>query len=214
MDCLNMKVIFEIIAAVGSLATFGAFIMLLLKDKNKQKQLDKLTGVISSLTAQSDLMKQHNDLVSEQVVILRNTELLKKQDGDSTKRIIEIEEEKFKLSVKPYLWINGVSFNGTSNEMKVDINNKGETANLIDFRVVKSNITLHSLSLPYELEKGSNRYIFGKYRDVGRFEKCEYEIDVIFEDKIGTKYYSKIKGKGTNAKIIETNEISKKINSQ
>jgi hypothetical protein len=209
-----MKVIFEIIAAVGSLATFGAFIMLLLKDKNKQKQLDKLTGVISSLTAQSDLMKQHNDLVSEQVVILRNTELLKKQDGDSTKRIIEIEEEKFKLSVKPYLWINGVSFNGTSNEMKVDINNKGETANLIDFRVVKSNITLHSLSLPYELEKGSNRYIFGKYRDVGRFEKCEYEIDVIFEDKIGTKYYSKIKGKGTNAKIIETNEISKKINSQ
>jgi hypothetical protein len=206
MDCINMTLVFQI---VGALATVGAFIKLFIKDKNKQKQLDKLTGIISSLTAQSDLMKQHNDLVSEQVNILKNTELLKKQDGDSTKRIIEIEEEKFKLSVKPYLWINGVSYNSTSNEMKVDINNKGETANLIDFKVVKSNITLHNLSLPYELEKGSNRYIFGEYRDSGRFEKCEYEIDVIFQDKFGTKYYSKIKGKGTNAKINETNEINK-----
>lgn len=36
---------FQLLGALGSLATFGAFIMLLKKDKNKQEQLDHLTKI-------------------------------------------------------------------------------------------------------------------------------------------------------------------------
>lgn len=36
--------IFQIIGAIGSLATFGAFIALFRRDKDKQVQIDKLTN--------------------------------------------------------------------------------------------------------------------------------------------------------------------------
>lgn len=65
--------IFQIIAALGSIGTIGGFIFLFRRDKNKQSQIDKLTGIATILEAQNETMKKQNDLLSQHADIFRNT---------------------------------------------------------------------------------------------------------------------------------------------
>ena len=39
MECTTVNMIFQIIGAIGSLATFGAFVFLFRRDKDKQTQI-------------------------------------------------------------------------------------------------------------------------------------------------------------------------------
>lgn len=207
MDCNTVNLIFQTIGAIGSLATFGAFIFLFRRDKDKQIQIDKLTGIATILEAQNETMKQQNDLIGQQVEIFRNTSILKGQDDGALAQLREIEEKKLKLSVKPNLWLNGAGYSGYDGELKIDLNNKGEEAILLEFNLTSDDIILHSLSLPYDLEKGQRRYIFGRQKGNKHIQYCDYEIDVIYKDKLDNKYLTKIKGTGANAKIVETSEL-------
>lgn len=203
----TLNLIFQIIASIGSLATFGAFIFLFLRDKNKQAQIDKLTGIAVILESQNETMKQQNDLIAQQVDIFRNTSILKGQDEVALSQLKEIEEKKLKLSVKPNLWLNGAGYKGYDGELNIDLNNKGEDAKLLEFNLLSDDIILHSLHLPYDLDKGQRRYIFGRQKGNKHIKDCEYEIDVIYQDKLENKYLAKIKGKGASAKIVENREI-------
>jgi len=203
----TLNLIFQIIASVGSLATFGAFIFLFIRDKNKQAQIDKLTGIAVILESQNETMKQQNDLIAQQVDIFRNTSILKGQDDVALTQLKEIEEKKLRLSVKPNLWLNGAGYKGYDGELNIDLNNKGEDAKLLEFNLLSDDIILHSLHLPYDLGKGQRRYIFGRQKGNKHIKDCEYEIDVIYQDKLENKYLAKIKGKGANVKIVENQAI-------
>lgn len=207
MDCNTFNSICQIVNAIGALATFGAFIFLLLRDKDKQTQINKLAGIATMLEAQNDIMKQQNDLFSQQVEIFRNTSILKGQDDEGLAKLREIEEKKLKLSVMPKLWLNGAGYKGYAGELEIDLNNKGETAKLLDFKLKSDDIVLHDMALPYELDKGQRRYIFGRKNGNKHIKDCEYEIEIIYQDRLGTNYSSKISGKGANAKIDETKEF-------
>jgi len=55
-DNYNMNtgsIFFQVAGALGSLATFGAFIFLFMKDKNKQRQIDELAIIARVLTEQN-----------------------------------------------------------------------------------------------------------------------------------------------------------------
>lgn len=202
-----LEMTFQIISAIGSLATFGAFIFLFRRDKDKQEQIDKLTGIASVLEAQNETMKMSNDLMTQQIDIFRNTSILKNYDENALKDLKEIEEKKLKLSVKPNLWLNGAGYKGHTGQLKIDLNNKGEDAQLLEFRLTSDDIILHSQSLPYNLGKGQRRYIFGKQKGEKHIKNCEYIIDVIYADKLGNKYSTTIKGKGENVSITDSKEI-------
>lgn len=58
----NLNLIFQIITAVGSLATFGSFVYLFRRDKDKQIQIDKLTNIITTLTSLRDIEYQKLNL--------------------------------------------------------------------------------------------------------------------------------------------------------
>ncbi len=205
LDFLNL--IFQIIAAFGSLATFGAFLMLFKKDKEKQKQIDKLTDIATFLETQNETMRQQNELIAQQVDIFRNTNILKGQDENAINKLKEIEEKRLRLSVKPNLWLNGAGYKEHLGELIIDLNNKGEDARIIEFNNHSSDIILHSLHLPYDLDKGARRYIFGKQSSNKPIKECEYEIEVIYLDRLANRYSITIKGKGAQAKIIEVNEF-------
>lgn len=207
MDTNGINIIFQIIGTLGSLGTFGAFVYLFRRDKDKQTQIDKLASIATILESQNESMNIHNDLIAQQVDIFRNTGLLKGNDQEALDKLREIEEKKLRLSVKPNLWLNGSGYTGHDGELKIDLNNKGEDAKLLEFNLISDDIILHNLSLPYQLDKGDRRYIFGRKIGNKHVKNCEYEIDIIYEDKLGNKYLSKIKGTGANAKIIETTEI-------
>jgi len=207
MKSETVNLIFQIIGAIGSLATFGAFVFLFRRDKDKQAQIDRLTGIASILESQNETMKEQNDLIAQQVDIFRNTTVLKGENGHAMEQLREIEEKKLKLSVKPNLWLNGVGYKGYDGELQIDLNNKGEDAKLLEFNLHSEDIILHSLSLPYDLDKGQRRYIFGRQKGEKHIKDCIYEIDVIYEDKLENRYLTKIKGQGAKAKIVETKEI-------
>lgn len=177
------------------------------RDKDKQTQIDKLTGIATFLEAQNETMKEQNNLIAQQVEIFRNTSILKGQDDIALGQLKEIEEKKLKLSVKPNLWLNGVGYKGLDGELTIGLNNKGEDAKLLEFNLTSDDIILHSLSLPYDLDKGQRTYIFGRQKGSKHIMVCDYEIDVIFLDRLENRYLSKIKGTGANAKIIETREL-------
>lgn len=51
----NLNITFQIISAIGNLATFGAFIFLFIRDKDKQNQINKLTNLVSALKDLKDI---------------------------------------------------------------------------------------------------------------------------------------------------------------
>lgn len=204
-DTLN--IIFQSIAAVGSLATCGAFIFLFRRDKDKQAQIDKLTGIATILEAQNETMKKQNGLLTQQVDIFRNTAILKDNDQEAVGHLRDIEEKKLRLSVEPNLWTNGGGYNGSTGEFRIDLNNKGETATLIEFVNNTADVSLSNKSLPYELEKGASRKILGRQKGDKHIQYCEIDIDVIYTDRLKNKFLSKIKGIGINLKIVNTIQL-------
>ena len=166
-----MQLIFNIINSIGVLATFGAFLFLFRKDKDKQKQIDKLSSIAKTMA-----------------------------------KLHEIEENRLKLSVAPVLWLNGAG-TSPSGELHIDLNNKGERAILDDFILMSGDITIHSKSIPYDLEKGERRNIFGRTNGNKSISECEYEIEVLYHDSLNYKFSMILKGKGAYVKIVSNNEI-------
>lgn len=202
----KIQLTFNIINSIGSFATFGAFLLLFRKDKDKQQQIDKLLSIATILDAQNDSLKKQNNLIAQQVDIFRNTFILTQQDNESMVKLQEIEEKKLKLSVAPVLWLNGAGTRYTS-ELQIDLNNKGERAILDDFILKSGEIELYNKSVPYELEKGERRFIFGRINGSKRISECEYEIEVLYHDNLKNRFSLILIGKGANVKIKSNNEI-------
>jgi hypothetical protein len=207
MDEKYISLTFNILNALGSLATFLAFIFLFRKDKDKQAQLDKLTSIANVLEGQTEVMRKQNDLISQQVDIFRNTSILKNQDDGAIKRLQEIEEKKLKLSVMPNLWLNGASVKGYEGELKIDLNNKGETAFFYEVNLISGEIILHDNRTPFEIEKGERRYIFAKAKEGKNINDCSYEIELKYRDSVHNEYTSIIKGQGANPGRLNTKEV-------
>ena len=55
MTSEQLQLTFNIINALGSIATFGAFIFLFLKDRAKEKQIQALTQLVTLLTEQNKI---------------------------------------------------------------------------------------------------------------------------------------------------------------
>jgi hypothetical protein len=200
-----MTTILQILNALGSLGTLGMFIMLFIKDKDKQKQIIKLTSIASALENQSEYLNKQNELLAQQVDIFRNTSLLKGHDAEALQKLHDIEEKKLKLSVKPNLWMNGGIERGYHGDVQLNLNNKGEIATVLNCEILIGDIALINNSFPFELEKGQNRYISAK--TTGKpIRDCEYDIKITYSDSLGNKYNSLLRGKGASSKIIETKE--------
>ncbi len=202
----QIQLAFNLINSIGALGTFGAFLLLFRKDKDKQKQIAKLTSIALVLDSQNDNLRKQNELIAQQVDIFRNTILLKQQDSLSMQKLQEIEEKKLKLSVAPILWLNGANTRQNT-ELQIDLNNKGERAILDDFILKDGEIQIHSKSVPFDLEKGERRYIFARAVGDNPINKCEYEIEVLYHDNLNNNFSLIIKGKGEYAKIKSNNEI-------
>lgn len=203
-NILNISL--QISSAIGSLSTFGAFIFLFRRDKDKQAQIDKLSGIATILESQNETMKMQNDLIAQQVNILRNTALLKLEDNVAIKGLREIEERKLKLTFKPNLWINGGGYN-SEGKLHIDLNNKGENAHIQNLILVSGDIAFEGQQFPYVLEKSHNIQIRAKSLGVKHIKDCDYEIDLIYSDNLENRYMSKIKGKGAKIATFETHEI-------
>ena len=195
-------------AIAGLIAVPGAiagFILLFRKDKEKETQINKLAGIVEKIEAQNEIMKEANSLSAQQVDILRNSLILNKQDDGASKRLLEIEEKKLKLSVKPLLIVDG----GSSGPYSIGIRllNIGERAHIQSIRLVSGNIYIQPISIPYRFEKQEQLHISASSNSaLGR--DAMYEIEFIYEDELKNKYKAVLIGRGAEGKFSEQIEIT------
>lgn len=157
-DCFDY--IMGTLAMLSSVGTFGAFIYLFRRDKDKQKQIDSLA------------------------------------------KLALLSEEQLVLSVRPDLYKNGASVRAIDGAISIDLLNRGENARLVEFNSVSPDITLLDNSLPWILEKNSERLVLARSNGKNPND-CEYIIEVIYEDKLNNRYKINISGTGANVNFDE-----------
>ncbi|MDI1254543.1 MAG: hypothetical protein PSV16_00455 [Flavobacterium sp.] len=122
-------------------------------------------------------------------------------------RVAQILEKDLVLKYQPHLWINGVSLIGLENKVNFDINNKREWCKLIEFRVITGDLILdeQNLHLPSELEPKfsedligdtTRRWMFTINKSDKKLENVEYDIEIIYEDRLKKRYSIKLTGTG------------------
>ncbi|OOQ61351.1 hypothetical protein [Mucilaginibacter pedocola] len=195
-----------IAAIIGVPLSLVSIIKLVSKDKDREAQIGKLATIAIVLEAQTQAMLEQNQLLAQQVDIFRNTGLLHAQDGEAVAKLQAIEEQKLRLSVQPRLWLNGAGYR-SNGELHIDLNNKGEVAYLDEINLISGNVTLHSKSLPYELEKGERRNIYGRANDDSHIKDAVYMIELLYHNSIKQNYRAVIEGHGATAKIISDDPL-------
>ncbi len=115
----------------------------------------------------------------------------------------ETTKEQLRQSILPVLFLNNTTFKPENNEFKFDLNNKGEMARINDIKLISGDITLYNISVPYDLEKDSSRFIFLKVKNTDDFNNCNYKIEVLYFDKMKNRYSIIIEGLGRNVKLID-----------
>lgn len=130
----------------------------------------------------------------------------KQKQIDSLAKLALVTEEQLMLNVLPDLYKNGAQTRPAEGNIMIDLLNRGEQARLLEFNSVSPDITLHSKSLPYVLEKDKERLIIARTNGKN-VNDCEYLIEVIFEDKIRNRYSINISGKGAYVNFDEAKLI-------
>lgn len=176
---------------------------------NLQTQLSELRNDFISGNNDWKLVQKLKLFAQETEYALNNPNIAQNEEQATNMKIFEIEAKKLKLSVSPRICLSGVESNGS--ELNINISNKGELAILDNIRLISGDIILHNLHIPYELEKGDSRYIFGRANSSKHLRHSEYEIEILYHDKLRNKFKLIIKGKGANPKIISDEEISSAI---
>ncbi len=121
----------------------------------------------------------------------------KQKQIDSLAKLALLSEEQLVLSVRPDLYKNGTRVRPDDGNIMIDLLNRGEHARLIEFNSTSPDITLHSKSLPYVLEKNSERLVIARSNGKNPND-CEYIIEVVYEDKLSNQYKINISGKGAH----------------
>lgn len=89
-ECL--KLVFDIITAIGSLATFGSFIFLFRRDNDKQKQIDHLSSLVNHLNNLSETENKRLNLLVIPDLRIRNS-MYQGTDGELQITIENIGEK-------------------------------------------------------------------------------------------------------------------------
>lgn len=200
-------------AVVGGIAAmvgaFLAFYQLFKKDKDKQIQLDRMTGLVGALEAQNDLIKQGNDNMRNYLIELTKVVQRDGEEGQS-ERMIELEEQRLRLLTKPRIWTNGGGYRGTEKEIKVSIDNRGELCYVDDFEIVEGDqVNLRKWKQPVTLVKDGNIYITGILEGDIWPKDAKFKLRLDYHDQENYHYQSIIQWTGGSTRLLETIELPK-----
>ncbi|MGK0387129.1 MAG: hypothetical protein ACI849_001750 [Patiriisocius sp.] len=186
---------------IGVLAGIKAIRDLFKKSEDQQLQLNKLAGIIGAIEAQNGIISEGNSVMRDYF-----GELQQLISTGSSSGLAEIEQKRFRLSVKPRLYINTSGYAGYSGEIHITLNNRGELAYYDGYEFVEGNeVEFSGWSKPIELPKDRRIELQGKTMSVHP-KDLVFKIKILYHDQEGFKYESIIEWNKA-AKIIETIEL-------
>lgn len=126
---------------------------------------------------------------------------------DELVRLNELTEKRLRMTVKPRLWTNGSSYNGTSHEISIRINNRGERAHYLGFDIIEgaNNVWLQKWNTDIVIEKGDRIILPG--RTFIHPRDAEFKIQISYKDDENYEYRTLVLWSNGRAKFIETTEL-------
>lgn len=195
----------------GFIAVGIAIYKLFQKDKDKQEQLNKMTGLVGALEAQNELIKEGNDNTKNYLIELSriNSE---QSDTSSNDRLVQLEEQRLRLMVKPRIWINGGGFNGSTRALHISIENSGEICFLDSITQVPGEewdrLILREWSTPLPIEKNGGLRVRATLFDPNTHPReANFRIHLNYHDQGDYNYISVVEWAQGRVQLIETNEL-------
>jgi hypothetical protein len=192
------------LAVVTIIYTLYSIYKLRESDKDTQKQLNELKGIVGAIEAQNGIINDGNAVMRDYFAELQN--LISTGVGSGSSALAEIENKRFRLSVKPRLWINTSGYAGYSGEIYFDLNNRGELCHYDGYEFIEGDaVEFNTWVTPIELNKDGRIKLTGK--TMSKHPKdLVFKIKIKYHDQEGFKYESIIEW-NKSAKIIETHDL-------
>lgn len=199
-----------LIAVPGAIA---GFIFLFRKDQEKDKQIKELSDIASKIENQNRVMQEGNSILNAQVDIWRNVLISQIEAKEGANKLVELEEQKFLLSIRPRLFSNGGMLH--LDEVDFLIENFGELAFIKSVKNISSDnklIMKNPISTSLELEKNSSFKIktTTANRKIWSSQQINHRFEIQYTDKAGNLYKQEVFGTvGQEYKISDPELINR-----
>ena len=172
------------------------------KADSGQEQLDRLAGLVKGIDAQNEIITEGNSVMRDYFAELQKFLI----NGSGSDALTKIEEKRFRLSVKPKLWINTSGYFGLGGKFNFDLNNKGELCHFDGYDFIEGDpVGFDNADGGIEIPKGTKIIIRGN-SESGHPKDLKFKIKLKYHDEGGFKYESILEW-DKSAKIIETTEL-------
>jgi hypothetical protein len=171
-------------------------------DKDTQQQLDKLAGIVGAIEAQNGIINDGNSVMRDYFAELQN--LI--STGSGSEALAEIENKRFRLSVKPRLFIPNSGYAGYSYEVWLSLANRGELCHYDGYEFLEGDmVEFVEWKDSVEIKKDERIQLSGKSLNKHPKE-LSFKMKIFYHDQEGFKYESIIEW-NKRAKIIDTIEL-------
>jgi len=193
----------------GFIAVAIALFKLFQKDRDKQEQLNKMTGLVGALEAQNDLIKEGNDNMRNYLI-----EMTKGTNSELSERFLELEEQRLRLLTKPAIWTNGGGYNGSNRTVNISVDNRGEICFLDSFEQIDpanwDRVNFQNWASVVTIDKNRSIRIQGTLHSPDRHPKdSSFRILLNYHDQENYEYQTTIEWSGGVTKILETIDLPK-----
>lgn len=174
--------------------------------KNQVEELSKQT---IQFEYQSIIMKEGNDLLSEQI----------KLQSDALLNQIEYQEDSLehakkvrKFNIRPFFVNNGGGADGSSKRFQIKLKNNGQTAKILKIEEIKNERV--TISFPNrtvqnsEIKSGQVLVISGAVDENVYLHNNSYHVKLHYQDIDENIYFQTIKGKGMSFSLENPTESS------
>lgn len=171
-------------------------------DEDTQRQLSELRGIVGAIEAQNGIITDGNSVMRDYIGELQN--LL--STGRGSKELASIEEKRFRLSVKPRLYINGSGYQGFDGQIHFRLDNRGELCYYDGYEFLEGDsVRLNTWSKAVTIPKDGNIKITGE-TEIVHPKDARFKIKIFYHDQEKYKYESIVEWTG-HAKLTETIEL-------
>lgn len=173
-----------LMAVPGAIA---AFVVLFLRDKHKEKQIQKLSLLAEKIESQNEILKESNSIMSRQVEALGALSIPDKQ-SEASIRLLQIEEEKRELEFRPKLYSNMYSSAESSGGYHIE--NGGKQITILSLKSDNENIQLINRNELIGRTISEKGFFIIKTRTLDRsvMNDKNYNVIIVCENDLGMKY--------------------------
>ncbi|GAA3986987.1 hypothetical protein [Hymenobacter antarcticus] len=190
--------------ALGGLATFGTLIYLLVSSKGQQESINAISTSLTELTKHSaeltkqsqemsvrnQLQTQLNNLMGEQVAIMRQMHQAGEVTNEAHKRMIQLEEEKRRIELEPAFAYTSALGDANTKALGINVTNFGKGVAIVNSLVVQQGGRYFQLAhnqFPLQLGPGAGFTIAGVWNNVS-YERLSFTLAMRYTDVLQNEY--------------------------